>query len=118
MTKRSCYPLSFSWWHEAALVLLIAVLLGGAWFVMPSFLQVKSQLLLTRQLWEFAILALGMTLIIITGGIDLSIGSAMGLCAVAFGLTYEASRSVAVSCLACLLTGTAAGAINGVLISR
>lgn len=118
MTKRSCYPLSFPWWHEAALVLLIAVLLGGAWFVMPSFLQVKSQLLLTRQLWEFAILALGMTLIIITGGIDLSIGSAMGLCAVAFGLTYEASRSVAVSCLACLLTGTAAGAINGVLISR
>ena len=108
----------FRWWHEGVLVVLLIGLLAFAGTRMPSFLQPKSQLLLSRQLWEFAILALGMTLIIITGGIDLSVGSAMGLCAVMFGLCYSVTESLAASCLVCLLTGSLGGALNGLLISR
>ena len=57
----------FRWWHELVLVVLIIGLLVIAGAVMPKFLNVKSQLLLSRHLWEMAILALGMTLIVITG---------------------------------------------------
>ena len=109
---------AFPWWHEAVLFLLLIGLLAVAGTLKPDFLRLKGQLLLSRQLWEFAILSLGMTLIIITGGIDLSVGSAMGMCAVAFGMCYQASGSLALSCLVCLLTGMIGGMLNGVLVSK
>lgn len=109
---------AFRWWHELVLVVLIIGLMVVAGAVMPKFLNVKSQLLLSRHLWEMAILALGMTLIIITGGIDLSIGAAMGLCAVAFGMTFQASGSLTLSCIVAMLTGGLGGAVNGTLISK
>ncbi|MBX3440206.1 MAG: ABC transporter permease [Planctomycetaceae bacterium] len=108
----------FSWRHEFLLAALLIVLLAVAGFVKPEFLNLRSQLLLSRHLWEFALLALPMTLIILSGGIDLSVGSALGMCAVAFGATYAASGSLVLSCLVCLLTGAAGGMINGWLISR
>ena len=108
----------FRWWHEVILALLLIVLLAFAGFAMPSFLQWKSQLLLSRQLWDFAILALGMTAIIISGGIDLSVGSTMGLCAVAFGLFFSGTGSLAGSILACITMGGICGATNGLLISK
>ena len=70
----------FRWWHEAVLLLLLIGLLAAAGLAMPKFLVPNSQMILSKHLWEIAILALGMTPIIITGGIDLSVGSAMGLC--------------------------------------
>jgi ribose/xylose/arabinose/galactoside ABC-type transport system permease subunit len=108
----------FPWWHEAVLLLLLVALLTFAGFAKPEFLNLRGQLLLSRQLWEFAILALGMTMIIITGGIDLSVGSAMGMCAVAFGLCYRATQSVALSCAVCIVAGVLGGALNGLLISK
>lgn len=107
----------FRWWHEAALAILLLVLMIAASAVMPNFVSLKSQLILSKQLWEIAILSLGMTLIIITGGIDLSVGSAMGMCAVAFGMTFSATQNLTVSCAACLVVGCLGGVINGVLIS-
>ncbi len=108
----------FRWWHELGLVILIIILLVAAGTLMPRFLDIKSQLLLSRHIWEMAILALGMTLIIITGGIDLSVGAAMGLCAVAFGMTFQYTGSLALSCVAAMLTGGLGGAVNGALISK
>ena len=109
---------AFRWWHELALVILIIGLLVVAGTVMPRFLDIKSQLLLSRHIWEMAILALIMTLIIITGGIDLSVGASMGLCAVAFGMTYQYSGSLTLSCVVALLTGGLGGALNGAVISK
>ena len=108
----------FGWWHEAVLLLLLVLLLVAAGSVMPRFLNVNSQLILSKHLWETAILALGMTLIIISGGIDLSVGSAMGLCAVAFGISHTWTGSVAMSCAVCLLTGCVAGMLNGWLVAK
>jgi rhamnose transport system permease protein len=108
----------FPWWHELVLAILLVSLLALAGAVMPSFLDLRSQLLLSRHLWEFAVLALAMTAIIISGGIDLSVGSTLGLCAVAFGITYTRWQSLAASGLACVLTGAACGAGNGLLIAR
>jgi len=116
MTRLAEWWRRFRWRHEAALALLLCGLLVGASLLQPGFLEWRSQLLLSRHLWEFAILALPMTLIIIAGGIDLSIGSTMGLCAVMFGLCHAATGSLPLSCLACLTTGAAGGAANGWLV--
>lgn len=108
----------FPFWHELVLgALLIALLVAGG-LLNPPFLKLRGQLLLSRHLWEFALLALPMTLVILTGGIDLSIGSAMGMCAVAFGITFGYSGSLAMSCAVCLLVGGTGGAVNGWLVSR
>lgn len=109
---------AFRWWHEVGLAILFVGLMVAAGAAMPAFVDLKSQLFLSRHLWETAILALGMTLIIITAGIDLSVGSAMGMCAVAFGYCHDLTGSVAVSCVACLLAGALGGMLNGALISR
>jgi rhamnose transport system permease protein len=112
------FATGFRWRHELALALLLCSLLAGASAAMPNFLQLKSQLLLSRHLWECAILSLGMTCVIISGGIDLSVGSAMGLCAVVFGVCFTHTQNVWLSAAASLLTGAFGGAFNGALVAR
>lgn len=108
----------FGWWHEVVLFVLLILLLGVAEILIPGFISWRNQLYLSRHLWEFALLALGMTLIILTGGVDLSVGSIMGQCAVGFGLTYQLTHRTDASIATCLLIGIACGALNGFLISR
>jgi rhamnose transport system permease protein len=105
-------------WHELVLLVLLIILLAGAGIAMPSFLNVESQLFLSRHLWETALLSLGMTLIIIAGGIDLSVGSAMALCAVTFGMCHQATGNILLSGLVCVLTGLVCGGLNGWLVAR
>ncbi len=63
------------------------------------------------------ILAVGATPIIITGGIDISIGSLMGLCGVVMGLLLNAEWSLPAAILATLALGAALGAVNGMLVA-
>jgi rhamnose transport system substrate-binding protein len=68
---------------------------------------------------EIGLLALALTPVIVTGGIDLSVGSMMGLCAVSFGaFWHDAHLPVAVAVLLTLLISVLGGAINAALISR
>lgn len=108
----------FWWWHEVVLFVLLVVLLCVAETLIPGFTRWQSQLYLSRHLWEFSLLALGMTLIILTGGVDLSVGSIMGLCAVTFGMVFQGTQRTDVASMACLATGLTAGFINGFLIAR
>ena len=64
-----------------------------------------------------AVPALGMTLIIIAGGIDLSAGTALSLCAAVLAYCLESEHSAVVAVLAALLTGLCCGLLNGILIS-
>ncbi len=108
----------FGWWHEVVLFILLVALLGSAELLLPGFTNGKGQLFLSRHLWELALLTLGMTLIILTGGVDLSVGSTMGLCAVVFGLTYQSTQRTDAASAACIVTGVVAGSLNGFLIAR
>jgi rhamnose transport system permease protein len=68
---------------------------------------------------EIGLLAIAMTPIIVTGGIDLSVGSMMGLAAVVLGaLWHDAGLSLPVAIAVTLLLGIAGGALNAVLITR
>jgi ribose transport system permease protein len=58
-----------------------------------------------------------MTAVIITAGIDLSVGSVMGLSGIVTGLVLNAGYGMVVGCTAGLLTALACGAVNGVLIA-
>ena len=106
------------WGIEISLAVLLFALVAVAGSLMPNFLKVNSQLLLSRHVWEMGILALGMTLIVISGGIDLSVGSTMALAAVGFGIVFGATGLIWMSALAAILIGLSCGALNGWLIAR
>jgi rhamnose transport system permease protein len=68
---------------------------------------------------EIGLLALVMTPIILTGGIDLSVGSLLGLSAILFGkLWRDAQLPVGVAAAGALVAGGLAGGLNGLLITR
>ncbi len=68
---------------------------------------------------EIGLLALALTPVIVTGGIDLSVGSIMGLCAVIFGALWsDAHLSIGLAIAVTLLVSLLGGALNGLLISR
>lgn len=86
---------------------------------LPIFLSGRTQLDILYEYSEYGLLATGMTLVILSGGIDLSVSSVLGLCATLFALlTIGYGWSVPAAILAVVLAGAAAGACNGVLIAR
>ena len=109
---------AFPYWHETALLVLLVALMTTAHVLSPDFLDPGTQLELLTHVYEAGIIALPMTLIIITGGIDLSVGSTMALSAVTLGLAFRAGIPVFVAAILCVVVGTAAGALNGFFITR
>ena len=74
---------------------------------------------MVRLVAEIGLLALAMTPVIVTGGIDLSVGSLMGLSAVLFGKMWrDGGMPIAVAALATLGIGALAGGLNAALITR
>ena len=73
---------SQAFWVTVALFVLVAYMT----MLEPSFGTVDNVANMTRNFAPFGIMALGMTVVIITGGIDLSVGSIMGLVAIVAGL--------------------------------
>ena len=103
-----------------ALVALILVLIIGAIFnCNGTFFNWDTHRDMLRAISVYGILSCAMTLVIITGGIDLSVGSILALSSVTFSLlTLHHSISVPVAIVACLLVGALCGGTSGVLISR
>ncbi|MEA2734691.1 MAG: rhamnose transport system permease protein [Humisphaera sp.] len=115
--RQTIFEGGFPYWHEVVLALLLAALMAVAGYLDPRFVQPSRQLMLSTHVWELALLALPMTFIIVTGGIDLSVGSMIALSGVVLGLSYEAGMNIWLCCALAILTGTAAGALNGVFVS-
>jgi ribose transport system permease protein len=104
---------SQAFWVTVALAVLIIFMTA----LEPSFGTVDNAANITRNFALFGIMALGMTVVIITGGIDLSVGSIMGVVTIVTGLflTWEYPWYVAFAMG--LLTGLACGAVNGFFIA-
>jgi ribose transport system permease protein len=101
----------------AALVLVF--LLGMVFNAEGAFFKWNTHRDMLRHISVFAILACGMTLVIITAGIDLSVGSLLGLTAVVFSLfTLQKAWSPWAALPACLAVGAALGVLSGGLIGR
>jgi len=105
--------------HES--VLLVVLLFECAVFSIAgtNFLTAPNAFEITRLSVEIGLLALALTPVIITGGIDLSVGSMMGLAAVVLGgLWRDAQVSLAFAVVVTLLLGLGGGSLNGFLITR
>ncbi|AZO12123.1 MULTISPECIES: ABC transporter permease [unclassified Mesorhizobium] len=98
---------------------VIAVILACLFlsFATDAFATQKNLYNITRNITFVAIVALGMTFVIITGGIDLSVGSVLCLCSMVLAVTMHAGYSIEVGILATIVTALAIGAFNGVLIA-
>ncbi|RWB60650.1 ABC transporter permease [Mesorhizobium sp.] len=98
---------------------VIAVILACLFLSVATdaFATQKNLYNITRNITFVAIVALGMTFVIITGGIDLSVGSVLCLCSMVLAVTMHAGYSIEVGILATILTALAIGAFNGVLIA-
>src|SRR5215813_8700334 len=102
-------------------ILLLVIVLECTIFSVTgnNFLTATDALEITRLSVEVGLLALALTPIIITGGIDLSVGSMIGLAAVVLGALWrDAHLPIAVAGLAALLVGILGGSLNALMISR
>jgi erythritol transport system permease protein len=94
----------------------------------PNFLSTANMILMSKHATQNAFLAIGMTFVIITGGIDLSVGSIVGLCGMIAGglimygielpIGYTVYFNIVEVSVIVLIVGIIIGAINGLLITR
>ena len=98
----------------AALVLMVLVIA----IVIPQFRQWENVVNITRNFSFVGIVALGMTLVILTGGIDLSVGSVWGMTAVLSAFLMSTGWLILPAILTGLVAAAAVGLFNGLCITR
>src|ERR1044071_4886593 len=116
------HPRASIWWLLAGLALLVIVNLAGN----AAFLSVTLRdghlygvlVDLFTQGSRTMLLALGMTLVIATGGVDLSVGSVVAIAGAVGALMLNAGANLGVTTTAAVAVGAAAGAVNGLLVAR
>ncbi|ELV8632509.1 ribose ABC transporter permease [Vibrio vulnificus] len=115
-TKRTW--ISKEWLIEQKSLIALLFLIVVVSFLNPNFFTVDNILNILRQTSVNAIIAVGMTLVILTAGIDLSVGAVLALCG-AFAASLVAMEvPVLIAVPTALLAGAALGAISGVIIAK
>jgi ribose transport system permease protein len=98
--------------------LSLILLFVALWIASPNFLTATNLSSVVRQTAVINIMALGMTIIIITGGIDLSVGSILGLAGLLGTMAMEAGASIVAGIGIGLLAGLVCGFLNGFMITQ
>lgn len=97
-------------------VLVIVVVFGSK---APNFLSLGTFRAIANEIPSAVFVATGMTLVVMTGGIDLSVGSVLGLSGAVLGLVLvDLKLGLPVGMIACLLTGLLCGAVNGFITTK
>jgi ribose transport system permease protein len=104
--------------REASVALMILALIVFLGFANEFFLTPRNLLNVGRQASVVAIVALGQALVIIARGLDLSVGSVLGLSAVVSAYVAQATGNQSLALLAGLGTGALVGLVNGGLFTR
>ncbi len=111
-----------SWWlkrHETLLAIILVIALVGLGAFNDRFLTVDNLLNQGRLMTEIGLIALPMTFVIITGGIDLSVGAVVGLCAIMLGYSWKSfGFPLPLAIVFSLCVGALAGFVNGLVITR
>jgi rhamnose transport system permease protein len=103
--------------REVSLAIAIGVLAAVLAFVAPGFFTFANLRDLVMANMPVLIVALGMTLVILTGQIDISVGSLFAICSVATGVFAKAGLPTPIAGMTAALVGTVLGASNGVLVA-
>jgi ribose transport system permease protein len=105
--------------REAGIFLVVIVIMVILSIATPNFFTASNLAIVARIIALNSIIAMGMTLVILLGGIDLSVGSVVALASVMVGFVMvKLQMPIWVSVLAGLLTGVIIGFLNGTLIVR
>jgi len=124
-TNRFIFLKNFDWQKNAAFIVLIILIIISS-FLSPYFLRIQNLLNILRQISYTGIIALGMTFVIIGGGIDLSVGSMsafIGSVVILF-MNYMGNFAlnsyivIFIAILSGIIIGAAVGAFNGILITK
>jgi rhamnose transport system permease protein len=121
MASAAAQPSRLSrWFPNAEWVLLIVAALEVAFFGVTGtrFLSVENAMETTRLAAEVGLLAFGLTPVIKAGGIDLSVGSMMGLSAIVTGGLWSLGLPIWIAGLVAIGVGAAGGVMHGILITR
>lgn len=92
---------------------VLVALCAVAIYLSPSFLQVGNLMNVGRQIALFGIVSIGMTFVILTRGIDLSVGSIVGVVAVSSAMLLSSGTPIPVVIVLALVMGAVLGALNG-----
>jgi rhamnose transport system permease protein len=103
--------------REAGLIAALVIVLIISISFVPNFGQPITLTYLMLQSFPILVMVLPMTLIIVTGEIDLSVGSVLGVSSVVFGLMFDAHIPLVVAALISILIGAAIGAFNGFMVT-
>lgn len=104
---------------RALLALALMVAIGAVFNANGAFFKAGTHFDMLRHISRYAILACGMTLVIVAGGIDLAVGSVLGLTAVCFALfTIHLGWGALPAGVACLAVGLATGLTSGALTGK
>lgn len=103
--------------REAGIFLALSALIATITLLQPTFATPNNLYLVSRQISLTAIVALGVLYVILTSGIDLSLGSTVGLSGFMCGLAMAAGWPIGLAIAAGLMTGAAVGALNGAIVA-
>ncbi|STG42504.1 ABC transporter permease [Escherichia coli] len=104
----------YGWELALAALLVIEIVSFGA--INPRMLDLNMLLFSTSDFICIGIVALPLTMVIVSGGIDISFGSTIGLCAIALGVLFQSGVPMPLAILLTLLLGALCGLINAGLI--
>ncbi|GLI04857.1 ribose ABC transporter permease [Paenibacillus tyrfis] len=101
------------YWNQLGMLIILVLMCVLMAFITPNFMEVTNIINVLKQVSITAILAAGMTVVILTGGIDLSVGSTLALSGVLSVMLTNAGVNPVISMLAGAAAGYVVGAING-----
>ncbi|MDB6176294.1 ABC transporter permease [Paracoccus sp. Z330] len=104
--------------HKLSAVLTMLILIVVFSIGNGAFLSVNNGLTILLQTAVIGLLGIGMTMVIITGGIDLSVGSVLALSGTVTGMLVKAGVPVVPAMLGGVATGAICGAINGLIVTK
>ena len=104
-------------WNKYNPIIIFIVLVIAASLASPQFLKQQNVLNVLRQVSTLGIMSMGMLMVIVMGGIDLSVGSLLALGCVLTGLLINGTKSVFIAVVVVLFVGLLLGAISGLFIS-
>ena len=105
--------------HRLGIVAVLLVIAGGLSVTTDSFATASNLTNVARQISINGILAVGVTFVLLTGGVDLSLGSVVALCGVSCAtFAHPGEHALVVPIAVGLLTGALCGLVNGVLVTR
>lgn len=104
--------------HNLSLIIALAVLLAIFGFIRSDvFFSTRNLLNIGMGVAILGVLAISQTTVIVSGGLDISVGSIVGLTTVATAMTIQGTESAGLGLAAGILLGAAAGLMNGILIT-